>query len=113
FDTRSAAYNIPLGIGLTGALDVPALRDAVADVLERHEALRTRYPSTGPGGLPYQEILPVAEAWPGGLAVESNADPVVRITELMSTGFDVTQEVPVRGVLLRGSPDRHLLAIVV
>ncbi|MFE9327901.1 amino acid adenylation domain-containing protein [Nocardia sp. NPDC052278] len=114
FDTRSAAYNIPLGIGLTGALDVQALRDAVADVLERHEALRTRYPSTGPGGLPYQEILPVAEAWPGGLAVESNADPIVRITELMSTGFDVTREVPVRGVLLRGdTPDRHLLAMVV
>ncbi|MFI7671675.1 amino acid adenylation domain-containing protein [Nocardia sp. NPDC049526] len=114
FDTRSAAYNIPLGIGLTGALDVRALRDAVADVLERHEALRTRYPSTGPGGLPYQEILPVAEAWPGGLAVESSTDPIVRITELMSTGFDVTREVPVRGVLLRGdTPDRHLLAMVV
>ncbi|MEV4124529.1 amino acid adenylation domain-containing protein [Nocardia sp. NPDC049707] len=119
FDTRSAAYNIPLGIGLTGALDVQALRDAVADVLERHEALRTRYPSTGPGGLPYQEILPVTEAWPGGLAVESSADPIVRITELMATGFDVTQEVPVRGVLLRGAgadqvgQDRHLLAMVV
>ncbi|WP_327095383.1 amino acid adenylation domain-containing protein [Nocardia vinacea] len=113
FDTRSAAYNIPLGIGLTGALDVQALRDAIADVLERHEALRTRYPSTGPGGLPYQEILPVAEAWPGGLAVESSTDPIVRITELMSTGFDVTREVPVRGVLLRGTPDRHLLAMVV
>nr|WP_245672136.1 non-ribosomal peptide synthetase [Nocardia anaemiae] len=113
FDTRSAAYNIPLGIGLTGALDVQALRDAIADVLERHEALRTRYPSTGPGGLPYQEILPVAEAWPGGLAVESSTDPIVRITELMSTGFDVTREVPVRGVLLRGTPERHLLAMVV
>ncbi|MFI6775439.1 amino acid adenylation domain-containing protein [Nocardia sp. NPDC050412] len=113
FDTRSAAYNIPLGIGLTGALDVQALRDAIADVLERHEALRTRYPSTGPGGLPYQEILPVAEAWPGGLAVESSRDPIVRITELMSTGFDVTREVPVRGVLLRGTPERHLLAMVV
>ncbi|WP_433757320.1 amino acid adenylation domain-containing protein [Nocardia sp. CA-135398] len=113
FDTRSAAYNIPLGIGLTGALDVQALRDAIADVLERHEALRTRYPSTGPGGLPYQEILPVAEAWPGGLAVESSTDPIVRITELMSTGFDVTREVPVRGVLLRGNPERHLLAMVV
>ena len=118
-DTHSAAYNIPLGIGLTGALDVQALREAVVDVLERHQPLRTRYPSTGPDGLPHQEILPVAEAFPAGLAVESNADPIVRITELMSAGFDVTREVPVRGVLLRGAgadqsaPDRHLLAIVV
>ncbi|MEU0501732.1 amino acid adenylation domain-containing protein [Nocardia sp. NPDC005998] len=119
FDTRSAAYNIPLAIGLTGALDVQALRDAVADVLERHEALRTRYPATGPGGLPYQQILPVAEAWPGGLTVESTTEPIVRITELMSTGFDVTEQVPVRGALLRGAsadhlaPNRHLLAMVV
>ncbi|WP_433195708.1 amino acid adenylation domain-containing protein [Nocardia sp. CA-107356] len=114
FDPRSSAYNIPLAIGLSGVLDVQALRDAVADVLDRHEALRTRYPATGPGGLPYQQVLPVAEAWPGGLAVEATTEPIVRITELMSAGFDVTEQVPVRGVLLRGETEnRHLLAMVV
>nr|WP_239003947.1 non-ribosomal peptide synthetase [Nocardia panacis] len=113
FDPASPAYNIPLAIRLTGALDVSALRTAVADVVERHESLRTRYPSDGPGGLPYQEILSVSEAMPGGLEVATEADPVVRVTTMMGAGFDVTQQVPVRALLLEVSPDEHLLAMVV
>ncbi|WP_460696725.1 condensation domain-containing protein, partial [Nocardia thraciensis] len=110
-DPESPSYNIPLAVRLTGALDVAALRKAVTDVLERHEVLRTRYPAGGPGGLPYQEILSAAEALPDGLPVETTTDPVGHITSLMSTGFDVTQQVPVRGVLLRQGDD-HLLALV-
>ncbi|WP_069165373.1 non-ribosomal peptide synthetase [Nocardia altamirensis] len=111
-DTESAAYNIPLAIRLTGGLDVPALRHAVADVLERHETLRTRYP-TDPSGQAYQEILSVTETLPGGLEVSTTADPLGRIAELMATGFDVTRQVPVRAMLLSGGSDDHLLALVV
>ncbi|MFF0491443.1 amino acid adenylation domain-containing protein [Nocardia sp. NPDC004068] len=111
-DPDSPSYNIPLAIRLSGALDVPALRQAIADVVERHEVLRTRYPASGPGGLPYQEILPAADALPEGLTVETTDDPIGRVTELMSTGFDVTQQVPVRALLLRGG-DEYLLALVV
>ncbi|WP_454198457.1 amino acid adenylation domain-containing protein [Nocardia sp. Marseille-Q1738] len=112
FDPASPAYNIPLAIRLTGVLDVSALRYALADVLERHESLRTRYPASGPGGLPYQEILSVAEALPGGLEVAATDDPIGRITELMRTGFDVTEQVPVRALLLDSGTDEHLLAMV-
>ncbi|MEV0299379.1 amino acid adenylation domain-containing protein [Nocardia sp. NPDC050710] len=118
-DPSSPAYNIPLAIRLSGTLDVSALRYAVADVLERHEALRTRYPATGPGGLPYQEILTVGDALPGGLDVERTDDPIGRITELMSVGFQVTERVPLRAVLLTTAgptaegPEDHLLVVVV
>ncbi|GAA5099470.1 non-ribosomal peptide synthetase [Nocardia iowensis] len=112
FDPESPAYNIPLAIRLSGVLDVPALRNAVADVLERHETLRTRYPAD-PSGVAYQEILSVGEALPGGLEVVATADPIGRITALMSTGFDVTQQVPVRALLLAVGQDEHLLALVV
>ncbi|WP_405179559.1 amino acid adenylation domain-containing protein [Nocardia sp. NBC_01377] len=114
-DPASPAYNIPLAIRLSGALDVSALRYAVADVLERHEALRTRYPAEGTGGLPYQEILTVAEALPGGLEVETNDDPMRRVGELMAVGFDVTAKVPLRAVLLVGeaAAEDHLLVVVV
>ncbi|WP_328390771.1 non-ribosomal peptide synthetase [Nocardia sp. NBC_00416] len=112
FDPESAAYNIPLAIGLTGALDTSALRYALSDVLERHEALRTRYP-VGPDGLPYQEILPVAQVLRGGLESATTDDAIGRIGDLMSAGFEVTTQPPIRGLLLTTGTDEHVLALVV
>ncbi|WP_156426317.1 condensation domain-containing protein, partial [Nocardia jinanensis] len=100
FDQQSPAYNIPLAIRLSGELDVNALREAVADLLQRHESLRTRYP-VGPDGLPYQEVLPADQVIGGGLEIAPTDDAVAGITELMSAGFDVTAEVPLRVALFR------------
>ena len=38
-----SAYNMPAAVRLRGALDVAALERAFAAVVERHEALRTRF----------------------------------------------------------------------
>ncbi|MFQ6324698.1 amino acid adenylation domain-containing protein [Nocardia sp. CWNU-33] len=113
-DTESASYNLPFVIRLTGALDVTALRLAVEDVLVRHEALRTRFPTTGVGGQARQEILSAAEVLPEGLQVETPSDVLARVTELVSAGFDVTEQAPVRVCLLaNGTADDHLLVLVV
>ncbi|MEU8897410.1 amino acid adenylation domain-containing protein [Nocardia sp. NPDC048505] len=113
-DVDSAAYNLPFAIRLTGALDVPALGRAVADVLERHEALRTRFPAHGADGAARQEILPVAQVLPAGLEIET-AGPGDhgRVAELVSAGFDVTAHPPVR-VRLFTDPagGEHLLVLV-
>ncbi|WP_040813038.1 condensation domain-containing protein, partial [Nocardia concava] len=112
-DPDSPAYNIPMVIRLTGALDIPALAQAAEDLLTRHEVLRTRYPESGPGAPPYQEILSVAEALPGGLVVERAHDIGARVRELVLAGFDVAQQVPVRVRLLTGDePDDYLLILV-
>ncbi|MTE11444.1 non-ribosomal peptide synthetase [Nocardia aurantiaca] len=112
-DPESPAYNIPMVLRLTGALDVPALRHAVEDVLTRHEVLRTRYPESGPGGAPYQDVLSVAEALPEGLEVERAHDIGARVRQLIGTGFDVARQVPVRMRLLTGdAPDDYLLVLV-
>ncbi|WP_459549250.1 amino acid adenylation domain-containing protein [Nocardia sp. X0981] len=108
----SAAGNISLAVGFTGALDTSALRYAIFDVLERHEVLRTRYPADS-DGLPYQEILPVAQVLRGSPETEETEDVLGRIGELRSAGFDITAQVPVRGLLLTAGADEHVLAVVV
>ncbi|MFF2552776.1 amino acid adenylation domain-containing protein [Nocardia sp. NPDC058058] len=113
FDPDSPAYNIPMAIRLQGELDVPALRQAVEDVLTRHEVLRTRYPESAPGAAAYQEILSVAQVLPDGLEVERAADIGARVAELVFTGFDVAERVPVRVRLITGDdPDDYLLVLV-
>ncbi|WP_454197557.1 amino acid adenylation domain-containing protein, partial [Nocardia sp. Marseille-Q1738] len=111
-DPDSPAYNMPFALRLTGSLDVPALRLAVADVLERHEALRTRFPADS-DGIPYQEILPADAVLPEGLVVEHDTTDVMdTVAGLMSTGFDVTVSAPLR-MRLFSSGHEHLFVLVV
>ncbi|MEV0299404.1 non-ribosomal peptide synthase/polyketide synthase, partial [Nocardia sp. NPDC050710] len=115
FDTESAAYNIPVAVRLSGALDIAALRQAFADIVARHETLRTVYPQTD--SEPIQVILPVGrDGVPELLWRSVAADRVeAAIAELMSTAFDVTAGVPVRAVLfeITDAADEFVLAMVV
>ncbi|MCZ9633999.1 non-ribosomal peptide synthase/polyketide synthase, partial [Rhodococcus sp. BH5] len=111
-DRESAANNIPMAITLTGELDQAALYDAVVDVLKRHEVLRTVYPEVD--GIGYQRILPVA-AVPVNLApVQLEAsDIVAAVTDFVTSGFDVTAEVPLRAKLFQLAEDSFVLALVI
>ena len=55
-------YNIPVALRLSGPLDCAALEAALADLVERHESLRTVFPETL--GAPRQLILEAANARP-------------------------------------------------
>ncbi|MDS0137100.1 MULTISPECIES: amino acid adenylation domain-containing protein [unclassified Amycolatopsis] len=104
----SATYNVPLVMRLAGELDVDALREALNDVVARHEALRTVFPVAD--GVPYQEILPEGTI---GLAVRGVSDVDSEVTALVRGVFDLGAGVPVRAELLTDGPRRHVLVLVV
>ncbi|MCJ0890812.1 non-ribosomal peptide synthetase [Rhodococcus sp. ARC_M5] len=112
-DPRSGSYNIPLAVRLSGNLDVSALERAVADVVARHESLRTVYPSDTDG--PHQKILSAAEVTFDltPRAVEDDRGAIAAIAEFVSAGFDVSRAVPVRIALFELSPGDRVLAVVV
>ncbi|MEV0299405.1 non-ribosomal peptide synthase/polyketide synthase, partial [Nocardia sp. NPDC050710] len=112
YDTSSAAYNLPLAIRMSGALDIEALRLAVADVVRRHESLRTRYPEHG--GTPVQVIVPAED-----IALDLRPVPVdpaaltAVVTEFAATGFDVAEQVPLRARLYSLGAEEYVLVVVV
>ncbi|MFT3900822.1 MAG: amino acid adenylation domain-containing protein [Gordonia sp. (in: high G+C Gram-positive bacteria)] len=109
FEEGSAAYNIPTVLRLTGPLDVDALREAMVDVTARHEVLRSVFPVAD--GEPYQLVSPADEVadrldW---AVVPTRDDLDAVVTE----GFDLTTQWPLRLRLWSSSDTEHLLAVVV
>ncbi|MET8573190.1 condensation domain-containing protein, partial [Streptomyces sp. NPDC004783] len=56
----SGLYNVPFAVRMTGGLDREALRQALADVVARHESLRTVFPEER--GAAWQRVLPAGQA---------------------------------------------------
>lgn len=110
----SAAYTIPWAHRLRGEVDRQALKAALADVVGRHEALRTRYPSDR--GEPYQLV----DDTPPAVRFEDLStlpDPERRARKILAeaaTGtFDLATGPLLRAELLRLAPADHVLAVSV
>ncbi|MFE1293028.1 amino acid adenylation domain-containing protein, partial [Streptomyces sp. NPDC058751] len=104
-------YNIPAALHLTGPFDADALRAALADVAERHEALRTVFAEDGEG--PYQSVLKGAEARPE-LIVErvAGADIDARVAAAARHRFDLDSQVPWRAWLFECEGDERVLFLL-
>ncbi|MGW2566252.1 amino acid adenylation domain-containing protein [Streptomyces sp. NPDC001537] len=106
----SAAYNIPVAVRLSGAgLDVDALRAAFADLVARHEILRTVYPDAD--GLPCQRLL---EPCLPDLRADhvAEAELTQRLAQLAGEGFEISASVPFRAHLLVLGAEDHVLLLV-
>ncbi|WP_063061557.1 AMP-binding protein [Nocardia sienata] len=114
FTPEEGADTVTAAMTLTGTLDVTAMQAAVADVVDRHETLRTVYPEAG--GTPQQVVLPreqaVPEVVPEPVAPAELAD---WLQALSRTDFDVAdpEQVPVRFALAETGPREHVVAVVV
>ncbi|WP_103502430.1 non-ribosomal peptide synthetase [Streptomyces sp. SM14] len=92
----SSTYNVPVVLAFDGVPDAAALEEALLDVVERHEALRTVFPA--PDGDPYQHVART----PAGLLTvrECEADERLALVEAFtSLSFDISAELPLRARL--------------
>ncbi|MDL4817070.1 non-ribosomal peptide synthetase [Actinomadura opuntiae] len=110
----SASYALPFGLRLTGALDAGALRAAFADVVARHEALRTLLVE-GEDGLPVQRILDAATPVPFSV-VDARAETPERRAAIerdaASHVFDIAADLPIRGTLVRTGDEEWSLILL-
>jgi pristinamycin I synthase-3/4 len=110
-------YNVPAAFRLRGELDVPALERALAELVRRHESLRTvlaerdgdavqvvRPPS--PFALPVEDLSPLP-------AAEREAAELARLRAESLRPFDLAQGPLARALLARtGAAEHHLLLVL-
>lgn len=110
------AYNVPRVLRITGSLDIEALRGALDALVARHEVLRTRFVDTNEGlrqmvGPPATVPLDVVDLshLPPGVARDHGERLVVEHTRYR---FDLTQDLQLRGTLVRVQDGEHLLLLL-
>ncbi|MFF8098162.1 amino acid adenylation domain-containing protein, partial [Streptomyces sp. NPDC016675] len=112
YEPGSALYNIPVALRLSGTLDQDALREALADVTARHEALRTLYAQDDHGA--HQVILTPDRATPVfEVRDTTEADIDAAVATTAARGFDLTRDLPLRTTLFRLTETEHVLLLVV
>ncbi|GAA5787552.1 amino acid adenylation domain-containing protein [Chitiniphilus shinanonensis] len=116
-DPGSAAYHLSGGLDFAGALDVAALRHALAALVARHESLRTVFREDGDGQL-IQCVRPADDLAPQWLdlaaldAAARDAAVAAETRRLCATPFDLEHGPLLRLSLLRLGAERHRLLVV-
>ncbi len=102
-------YNVPLAVPFDEPVDVIALEAALADLVERHETLRTVFPDRD--GVPHQVVLPAA---PVPLAVVDvpEDETEARLVALAGHRFELDREPPLRATLLRAGREAVLSLVI-
>ena len=102
-----ASYNVPGGLRLRGGLDVRALARTLAEVVRRHEALRTVFEERS--GEPVQVVLPAAAVALPVVDLRGLRDPDAEArrvsAEEAARSFDLARGPLLRAVLLRSGAE--------
>ncbi|WP_234793455.1 condensation domain-containing protein, partial [Mycolicibacterium porcinum] len=111
----SPVYNMAVALRITGGLNVDALGEALADVVGRHESLRTVFRSVD--GVPEQVVVPAGEADFGWQLIDAvgwpTTDVAAAVQGIAGYTFDLSSEIPLQARLFRVGEDEFVLAGVV
>src|SRR6185312_9486619 len=111
----SPVYNMAVALRLGGRLDAGALGAALADVVARHESLRTIFPAED--GTPRQLVIPVERADFGWYVVDATGWSDSLLADAVGAAarepFDLTSQIPLRARLFRRADEEHVLVAVV
>jgi amino acid adenylation domain-containing protein len=111
-DGPRASYNLPVVLGLTGPLDRDALELALLDLFDRHRTLRTVV--DGSQGDPVQVLVDPRSCGPVLPVVEVGEQGTqAALATAVGYCFDLGTALPMRPTLLRVSPDRHILLLLI
>lgn len=115
-EPNSPLYNIPTALRLIGELNESALKEALNQIVRRHESLRTTFTSVE--GAPVQKINLASEV-PFAVvdishAANGSRDAEMRrhIREISTQPFDLTRDLMIRAKLIRLGPAEHVLVLV-
>ncbi|MFI1252229.1 amino acid adenylation domain-containing protein [Streptomyces netropsis] len=107
---QSPTYNAPFAFRIRGKVDAEALQVAVADVVARHEALRTTFPAID--GEPRQVILAPEHAGVKVAVVLCAAEDLPSLVQASAfASFDLATELPFRVTLFSAQNDDHVLLL--
>ncbi len=115
FDPDQSAFNLPLGLRLTGPIQVEALERSIRVLVERHEVLRSVFPEAGgdPVRLVCQpssvrlETRDLAETGDG----QAMAQAMLLAAQEANRSYMHSRPM-LRAILIRLAPEDHLLVLV-
>src|SRR6202008_2516319 len=111
----SPVYTMAVAVRLRGRLDAEALGAALADVVGRHESLRTLFPAIE--GIPQQLVVPAEWADFGWQVVDASGWSASGLEEAIDTAarctVDLAAGAPLRPTLFRVADDEPVLVAVV
>ncbi|MDX2392694.1 amino acid adenylation domain-containing protein [Streptomyces sp. DK15] len=110
-EDTSAAYNFPLVMRLRGDLDITAWRAALADVTDRHEALRTLFVERD--GQALQRVLPAGRSQPPVEHLRATEEEAAALVDAaINRPFDLARELPLRVTVIEVAPEEHVVVIL-
>ena len=111
----SPVYNLAVALRLRGRLHADVMGTALADVVGRHESLRTLF--AAPDEIPQQLVMARERADFGWQIIDAAGWPQSRLEEAIEEtarhSFDLAAEIPLRARLFRVGDDEHVLVAVV